>query len=265
MKDIEKARKVVYGAICGDIIGSAYEFHPIKNPDFRLFTPWTRFTDDTVCTVACCDAHNRGIPYKDALLYWCNRYNRVGYGPMFRNWFQNYNPQPYNSWGNGSAMRVSPDGAIATSLEDASELATEHAAITHNHPEGIIGAKATATAITYLLEGGSKEGLREMIERSYGYDLHRTISEIQPDYQFEVSCQKSVPESIICFLESNSYEDTIRKAVAMGGDADTMACIAGGIAAAYYGEIPAKILGECLEMLPDDMYDVIEEFNNSIK
>lgn len=253
---------VLIGAICGDIIGSWYEFCPTQRMDFELFTNQSRFTDDTVCSIAIADALMSGNDFVGKLKYWCRKYPKAGYGGNFNWWFRQDEPQPYNSWGNGSAMRVSAVGAFAKSTDEALTLAEESAIVSHNHPEGIKGAQATALAIQLALEGCTKEEIKKEIEHRFHYDLSRKYADIQPRYTFDVSCQGSVPEAIIAFLESSDYESAIRMAVAYGGDADTQACITGGIAAAYYGEIPDFILRECLYILPLDMKEIIAKFNN---
>lgn len=263
-KNIEAARLVLIGAICGDIIGSCYEWRPTKDLDFKLFSVYSRFTDDTVCSIAIADALMHGKPFAERLQYWCRKYPNAGYGGAYRKWIQSSNPLPYNSWGNGSAMRVSAVGAYARSLDEALATAEASAAVTHNHPEGVKGARAVASAIFLALTGKSKEEIKEYIETTFGYNLSREYKDIQPGYRFDVSCQGSVPESLIAFLESHDYESTVRKAVAMGGDSDTMAAIAGGVAAAYYGDIPTHILEECMRRLPEEMKEVISAFNDSL-
>lgn len=252
------------GAICGDIIGSWYEFCATKRMDFKLFSSSSGFTDDTVCSIAVAEALMNGNDFTGSLTHWCRKYPRAGYGENFRYWFMQANPQPYNSWGNGSAMRVSAVGAFANSIEEVLYLAEMSAAVSHNHPEGIKGAQATALAIHLALVGKSKAEIKEQIESRFGYDLNRKYADIQPDYGFDVSCQGSVPEAIIAFLESTDYESAIRMAVAYGGDADTQAAITGGIAAAYYGEIPAYILTESLSRLPHEMKEIIATFNQTV-
>ncbi len=253
------------GAFIGDILGSTYEFDYTQNYDFELFPHGSSFTDDTVCTIAIADAILRGIPYRDSLIEWCRKYPRAGYGGHFRLWIIVEDPEPYDSWGNGSAMRVSSAGAFGRTLDEVLALAKESAEITHNHPEGIKGAQATAAAIYFALNGMSKEDMRTVLERMFGYDLSRDYYEIQQHYSFDVSCQGSVPESIIAFLHSTDYESTIRLAVAMGGDADTMGAIAGGIAAAYYGGVPENIANRCVELLPGEMVEVIGSFNEALE
>lgn len=247
----------IIGAICGDILGSCYEGAGVKHLDHPLCLRSDRFTDDTVCTIAVTDAIINDLSFADALRKWCRKYPYAGYGGSFRNWFRAENAKPYNSWGNGSAMRVSAAGALASSMEEALDLAKRSAEVTHNHPEGIKGAQATAASIFLARNGKSKEEIKHYIEESFGYDLDRKFCDIQMCYSFDVSCQGSVPESIISFLESSDYEDAVRHAIAMGGDADTMAAISGGIAAAFYGEIPESILTHCMNRLPDDMKKII--------
>lgn len=263
-KEIQTARVVLYGTICGDIIGSVYEGHKTKRLDFPLFGGRNRFTDDTVCTVAVADAIVKGLPFQDSILYWCRKYPHSGYGKRFKSWFHSDNPEPYCSYGNGSAMRVSPIGSFADTMDECLDLARQSAEITHNQPEGVKGAQAVAVAIFMALRGGSKSEIRDFIESQFGYDLRRRYADIQPTYRFHVSCQKSVPESIIAFLESSDYESAVRMAVAYGGDADTMAAIAGGIAAAFYGEIPQIILNHCFHLLPNDIIMAIKDFNQVI-
>lgn len=252
---------MLIGAICGDIIGSWYEFCSTKRIDFELFTDQSRFTDDTVCSIAIADALMNGNDFVGKLKYWCRKYPKAGYGGNFNWWFRQDAPQPYNSWGNGSAMRVSAVGAFAKSTDETLVFAEQSAAVSHNHPEGVKGAQATALAINLALRGCSKEEIKSKIETLFDYDLNRKYADIQPRYTFDVSCQGSVPEAIIAFLESSDYESAIRMAVAYGGDADTQAAIAGGIAAAYYGVIPDYILKECLSRLPLDIKEIISKFN----
>ncbi len=248
----------VLGAICGDIIGSAWEGYYIKTTDFDLFSPDSSFTDDTICTIAMADALSAHKPLAPTLREWGLEYIHLGYGGLFRRWLKSTYPEPYQSWGNGSAMRVSPAACFATSVDDAARLAEETAVITHDHPEGIKGAVATACAIYLAKEGRSKDEIKRYVQSRCGYDLERRYDDIQPGYEFDVTCQGSVPESIVCFLESDSYEDTVRRAVAMGGDTDTMPAIAGSIAAAFYGEITPYILDQASALLTPDIIDVID-------
>ena len=260
---LNKRSLALIGAICGDIIGSWYEFCSTKRVDFDLFTDQSRFTDDTVCSIAIADALMNRNDFVGKLKYWCSKYPKAGYGGNFNWWFRQDNPQPYNSWGNGSAMRVSAVGAFAKSTDETLMLAEASSIVSHNHPEGIKGAQATALAINLALRGCHKEEIKAQIEAHFGYDLSRKYADIQPRYTFDVSCQGSVPEAIIAFLESSDYESAIRMAVAYGGDADTRAAIAGGIAATYYGTIPDYILKECLKRLPLDIKAIVVKFNEA--
>lgn len=262
MKD--SAKMALRGAIYGDIIGSYYEFRPTKDENFLLLTSKSRFTDDTVCSIAIADALMNGNQFVEKLQLWCKKYPLAGYGGAFRRWFQKENPKPYNSWGNGSAMRVSAVGAYARSIEETLDLAKKSAEVTHNHPEGIKGAQATALAIRMGLMGMGKDEIKSEIESRFGYDLNRKYDEIKSLYFFDVSCQGSVPEAIIAFIESYDFESAIRKAVSYGGDADTQAAIAGAIAAAYYKEIPSYIAEECDRRIPDDMKEVIRMFDEKL-
>lgn len=249
------------GAIAGDMIGSAYERMPLKTTEFTLFSPLSRFTDDSVLTVALADALLNGEDYGATFRRWGQRYPRAGYGISFYRWILAKNPQPYGSWGNGSAMRVSPLGWAFDDAERVLAEARKSAAVSHDHPEGIKGAQATALAVFLARTSASKEKIREEISRRFDYDLERTLKEIRPGYRFDVSCQGSVPEAIIAFLESQNYEEAVRNAVSLGGDSDTMACIAGGVAQAYYGTIPREILDETCQRMPAAFKAIVERFN----
>ena len=255
--------KGIIGAIAGDIIGSVYEFHPIKTKDFHLFHKRSTFTDDTIMTLAVAkwllnDKNSKEELVKQ-LQYFGNRYPHGGYGRMFKNWLQTENPKPYGSWGNGSAMRVSPVAWVGESLEEVQKLAELSSIVTHDHPEGVKGALATADAVYLARNGFSKEEIKDHVEVRYGYNLDRTVDEIRPYYKFDVSCQGCVGESIICFLEAEDYEDTIRNCVSLGGDADTMAAIAGGIASAYW-EVPDTIRLDSINKLDYELLSVLKEF-----
>ena len=249
------------GAIAGDIIGSAYEWHSTKSPDFELLTPQSRFTDDTVLTIAVADCILHGKDYAITFKEYGRRYPHAGYGGMFLEWLSNDSLAPYNSFGNGSAMRVSPVGFAFSSLDDVLREAEKSAAVTHNHPEGIKGAQAIAGSIFLAKLGESKDKIREYVEASFAYDLHQTLDEIRPPYQFDETCQGSVPQAIIAFLESSDYEDAVRKAVSLGGDSDTLACMAGGLAQAYYKHVPDYIEEMVRELLDDDLLAIVDEFN----
>lgn len=246
------------GAILGDIIGSIYEHNNIKRKDFPLFSYNSRFTDDTVMTVAIAEAmlnidkfssDSSAITMAGEFMHiWGRRYEYAGYARKFMNWLLQDSPIPYQSFGNGSAMRVSPVAWIfKDDFNNMRRLARATAMPTHNHPEGIKGADAVASAMGLALMGKSKKDIRDFIEREFQYDLHRTCDEIRPEYQMNPTCQGSVPEAIIAFLDGTSYEDVIRNAVSIGGDSDTIAAISGGIAEAYYG-------------LPDEMFDVYKKY-----
>lgn len=257
---INRNCNILIGAIAGDIIGSIYEFNPIKSIDFPLFKEHSRFTDDTVMTIANADWLLTGDSLSGIMLDYGNRYPRAGYGKSFYNWLQKDIPQPYNSFGNGSAMRVSPVGWVLDTLEETLKKAKESAEITHNHPEGIKGAQATAACIYLARTGKSKQEIKGYIESTFGYNLSQTCDEIRIAYQFDVTCQGSVPESIIAFLESKDFEDAIRLAISLGGDADTMGAITGSIAEAYYRNVPDHIKEEILKRLPEEFINVMEKF-----
>ncbi len=249
------------GAVAGDVIGSVYEFNRQKEYDFPLFTPASRATDDSILTIAVADAILHGREYLDTVHAYARAYPDRGYGGFFRRWMYSDTPQPYNSFGNGSAMRVSAVGWAFDSVERVLSEAERSAAITHNHPEGIKGAQATALSVFLARYGESKETIKQEIVRRFGYDLERRLDEIRPRYEFNESCQETVPEAIIAFLESEDYIDSIRKAVSLGGDADTLAAITGSIAEAYYGGVPAEIVAEVRERLPVELWNIIEEFS----
>ena len=248
------------GAIAGDIIGSVYEVAPIKTKDFPLFSPSTTFTDDTVLTVALADSIINNISYVYKLKEYYHAYPWAGYGGAFLMWAGSHHSQPYNSWGNGSAMRVSPVGFAYDDLETVLEKAKQSAEVTHNHPEGIKGAQATAAAIFLARTGKDKSSIKEYIENTFGYHLNTPLDEIRLTYSFDVSCQGSVPQSIVAFLESTSYEDAIRNAISLGGDSDTMACITGGIAQAFYGDVPDFIQKQVFNILPEPLFKITRKF-----
>ena len=256
--------ELLLGAIAGDIIGSAYEFNPVKSQDFRLFSGDSRFTDDTVMTVANADWLLNGGDLVQTMQRYGRHYRHRGYGGMFGKWIWAEAPQPYNSFGNGSAMRVSPVGWAFKTLEETLDAAKRSAEVTHNHPEGIKGAQAVAAAIYLARTGKTKPEIKEYIKSAFGYNLDKTCNEMRPDYRFDVTCQGSVPESIIAFLEGIDYESTIRLAISLGGDADTMAAIAGGIAEAYYKEIPSYIKEEVLKKLPNEFISIMQQFHERI-
>ena len=255
--------KGIIGAICGDIIGSTREWNPIKTKDFDLFQDDSTFTDDTVMTLAiakwlCEDKYSDEVLIKN-LQCFGNVYPDAGYGGMFIKWLAQKSPKPYGSWANGSAMRVSPCAWVGNSLSEVQSLAKRSAIVTHNHPEGIKGALATADAIYLAKRGMDKIEIKKHIEDTYSYNLSRSIDEIRQNYSFDVSCAGSVPEAIISFLKANDYEDAIRNAISLGGDADTQAAITGSIAGAYWG-IPKKIFLKSVNLLDDYLVDVLIDF-----
>lgn len=248
------------GAIAGDIIGSVYERCPIKTKEFPLFHPQCRFTDDTVLTVAVADAILTRRPYEQSMREIGRRYPRAGYGGSFIGWLHSDHPQPYNSWGNGSAMRVSPVGFAFNTEDEVLSEAEKTASISHNHPEGVKGAQATALSVYLARSGHTKEEIREQINQRFGYNMHRSVENIRPTYSFDVSCQGTVPEAIIAFLDSGSYEDAVRNAVSLGGDSDTLACITGGIAEAFYRSVPDGIRAKVRKVLTPDLLRITEAF-----
>lgn len=248
------------GAIAGDIAGSAYESRPVKRKDVPLFGPLATFTDDTVLTVAVADTVLGDRDYGRALRAYTRRHPLRGYGGHFLQWAAASGMGPYNSFGNGSAMRVSPVAWAFDSQDDVLREAARTAECTHDHPEGIKGAQATALAVFLARSGEDKESIRRRISEHFGYDLSRTVDEIRPGYSFDVTCQGSVPEAIIAFLDSHSYEDALRNAISLGGDSDTQACIAGAVAEAYYKDIPAEFLRQIRTHLTEDLWDKTAEF-----
>ncbi|MBQ8959841.1 MAG: ADP-ribosylglycohydrolase family protein [Ruminococcus sp.] len=256
------------GAILGDIIGSPYEFDMgDKTKDFPLFSQNSEFTDDSVMTVAVAEAllASEGKPDEEiraalveSMRRWGNRYPYAGYGARFRGWLSSEDPKPYGSYGNGSAMRVSPAGWLYKDMETTRKMAALTASVTHDHPEGIKGAEATASAMFLARSGKSKAEIREYIVREFGYDLSRTCDEIRPDYHHVESCQQTVPEAITAFLEGTDFEDVIRTAVSLGGDCDTLTCIAGAMAEAFYG-VTQELAEECRSRIDPQMRSVAEE------
>lgn len=258
------------GAVVGDIIGSTYEFVDMKRYDFDLLPEGSCFTDDSVMTIAVAHwlAHyDEGGLTTEQLISTMQelgrKYPYAGYGSSFNSWLWSENPQPYNSWGNGAAMRVSPVGLYAETLDEALELAKRTAEVSHNHPEGIKGAQAVAVAVWMATRDHSKDEIRNYITEKFHYDLSRTVDEIRPTYRWDVSCKGSMSEAIICFLESNDFEDVIRLAVSLGGDADTLGAISGSIAACIY-PIPNHITVECEKRLTPDLLQIMSDFEEYI-
>lgn len=265
----------MYGAILGDIIGSPFEFdRGDKTKDFKLFSRRSHFTDDSVMTLAVCEAllkvgQDAAVKeIEDAVITsmqsWGRRYPHEGYGGYFRHWLTARHPEPYNSFGNGSAMRVSAAGWLYDSLEKTRVVAKATANVTHNHPEGIKGAEATASAIFMARNGSSKEEIKKYIENEFHYDLNRTLDEIRPSFHMDETCQKTVPEAIIAFLEARDFEDAIRNAVSLGGDTDTLGAITGSIAEAYFG-ISETLISECRNRINKDMRDVVDTFYSFVR
>ena len=248
------------GAIAGDIIGSRFEQNPIKTTDFELFHPECRFTDDSVLTLAVAEHIFLGRDLVDTLKEYFNQYPDAGYGERFMQWASSPSREPYNSFGNGSAMRVSPVGFAFDSLEVVLEKARGTAEVTHNHPEGIKGAQATAAAVFLARTGSSKKEIKSFIETQFQYNLSDRLDAIRPQYTFDATCQGSVPQAITAFLESESFEDAVRKAVSLGGDSDTQACIAGGIANAFYGKLPDIISAEVHSRLEVPLRQILTLF-----
>jgi ADP-ribosylglycohydrolase len=257
----ERVGLVLLGAVAGDIIGSVHEYDAWKEYDFPLFGPRSKFTDDSVLTLAIAEAIVSGRSYLDCVREFAPRYPRAGYGGMFRAWMASDNAAPYNSYGNGSAMRVSPVGWAFDSVEEVLREAEASAAITHNHPEGIKGAQATALAVYMARTGADKKSIKGEIEERFGYDLDRTVDGIRPGYKFDVTCMGTVPEAVIAFLDSEDFEDAVRKAVSLGGDADTLAAITGAIAEAFYGAVPREIASEVEIRLPAELWVTVEVFS----
>jgi len=256
---------LILGAITGDIIGSVYEFHNVKRKDFDLFTPKTKFTDDSILTVATMEALLSGettsAGYARLYQSYGRQYPNRGWGNRFHYWIHCDNPQPYDSWGNGSAMRASPIGWAYDTIGEVLAEAEKSASVSHNHSEGIKGAQAAALAVFLARNGAGKRDIKRGIADRFGYNLERTCDEIRADYSFDESCQGTVPEAVTAFLESTDYEDAIRLAVSLGGDSDTLACITGGIAEAYYGGVPSNLAAKALSLLPDDLISVIAQFS----
>lgn len=259
----------MYGAILGDMIGAPYEFdRGAKVKDFPLFSAGSHFTDDSVMTVAVAEAlmATLGKDEKvvkmvliDAMQRWGRKYPDAGYGARFQLWLEKINPNPYGSYGNGSAMRVSAAGWLYDSLEETRRVARWTAEVTHNHPEGVKGAEAVASAIFLARTGAEKMAIRDYIVTNFGYGLSRSCDEICPTYSHVESCQETVPEALAAFLEGEDFEDVVRTAVSLGGDCDTLTCIAASIAEAFYG-VPENLAAECRARLPEEMLAVIDRF-----
>ena len=264
----------MYGAILGDIIGSPFEFDMgDKTKDFELFTTGCTFTDDSVMTVAVAEAlmtvgtNGEALDIEKAVIRsmreWGRRYPHAGYGGRFRIWLKGNSSKPYGSYGNGSAMRVSAAGWLYDTLEETRKAARASAVVTHNHPEGIKGAEATACAIFMARNKAGKEEIKSYIQNEFHYNLSRSLDDIRPFYHHVESCQQTVPEAITAFLEAKDFEDAIRNAVSLGGDTDTLAAITGSMAEAYF-DIPANLRAECRKRVSEDMRNVLQKFDEFI-
>jgi ADP-ribosylglycohydrolase len=251
------------GAIAGDIIGSVHEFAGTKSTDFDLFVPDSRFTDDTVLAVAVADCLLNGVDYVDAFHQYFANYPNAGYGLRFFDWAASGLREPYNSFGNGSAMRVPAVGYAFDTLDDVLAESGRSAAVTHNHPEGIRGAQATAAAVFMARRGDTKQRIRDSLQAMFGYRLSDRLDDLRPTYRFDESCQGTVPAALIAFFESGDYEDAIRKAISLGGDADTLACITGAVAEAHYGGVPSHIAVPAMAMLDDSLRHIVVRFRAS--
>ena len=263
----------MYGSILGDMIGCPYEFDQgDKTKDFPLFSRRSSFTDDTVMTCAVAEAlldvRDAGTESDDeavkaalvrSMRAWGQKYPYAGYGARFNRWLSAARPQPYNSCGNGSAMRVGPAGWLYDTMEETRRMARLTSVVTHDHPEGIKGAEAIAVAIFLARTGSTKAEIKDYVVREFGYDLSRTCDEIRPHYHHVETCQKSVPEALTGFFEGADFEDVIRTTVSLGGDCDTLACIAGSVAEAFYG-VPEELKDECRRRLAPDLTEVLDRF-----
>ena len=251
------------GAVSGDVIGSVYEFASEKRYDFPLFTERSRITDDSVLTLAIADSILSGRSYLECVREYALAYPGMGYGGFFRAWMHADDPRPYRSYGNGSAMRVSAVGWAFNETDEVLTQARNSAEITHDHPEGIKGAQAAALAVFLARTGETKATIKGEIAGRFGYDLEHRLEDIRPTYRFNETCQGTVPQAVMAFLESESFEDAVRKAVSLGGDADTLGAITGSVAEAFYGGVPAKIVEEVRPRVPAKLWDVIERFSAS--
>lgn len=250
------------GSIIGDIAGSIHEFTGNRDPHVDLFPPESEATDDSILTLATCEAILTGRDYGEVYREFGRMYPDPmgGYGLRFHDWLHSDDPAPYGSWGNGSAMRVGPVGYAFDDVDEVLRQAHRSAAVTHDHPEGIKGAQATALAVLLARQGVGKEGIRTAISGRFGYDLGRTVESIRATYTFQDSCQHTVPEALIAVLDANSFEEAIRNAISLGGDADTLGCIAGGVAQALFRDVPTMWCAIALDQLPAHLLDVAERF-----
>ncbi|MCY3877813.1 MAG: ADP-ribosylglycohydrolase family protein [Rhodobacteraceae bacterium] len=249
----------MWGAVIGDIIGSVYEWDRIKTKEFEFFQAECFYTDDTVCTAAVADILLNDSPAAQTLQHWCRQHPGRGYGGMFHRWIGFSQPEPYGSFGNGAAMRVSPAAYLHRhqTLEHVLRATDRVTAVTHNHAEGMKGARATSHAIWLGFQGGQPDGIRKIIKEKYGYDLSPSVDEIRPGYRFDETCQRTVPEAITCALEATSFEDAVRNAISLGGDADTLAAIAGPIAESLFG-IPENLIRTVKQRYLEEASDITE-------
>ena len=264
----------MYGAIISDMVGAPYEFdRGKKTKDFPLFIGESQFTDDSVMTAAVAEAlldsaggseETVKARLVQSIQRWGRRYPNAGYGAMFSSWLTQSSPKPYGSFGNGSAMRVSPAGWLYKDIETTRTVARWTSEVSHNHPEGVKGAEAVASAVFLARTGADKGTIRQYIIDEFAYDLSRTCDEIRPAYSHDETCQKTVPEAVTAFLEGNGFEDVIRTAVSLGGDCDTLTCISGSIAEAFYG-VPQNLIGECRARLSDDLKEIVDRFWNHVR
>ena len=252
------------GAVIGDIIGSRFEFNNHRSEDFTLFTEKSVVTDDTILSIATADCLLHNKEYASTYQLYAQKYPNGNYGGMFSKWMYAPNPKPYGSFGNGSGMRVSPVGWFFSNLEDTLKEAEKSAAVTHNHPEGIKGAQSIAMAIFLARMGSSKQEIKSAIESKFNYNLDFNLDTLRKTNKFDETCQITVPQSIYCFLISNSFEDAIRKAISIGGDSDTIACMTGGIAEAFYKEISEEILANAKKVIPTEFWEIWEEFQDRV-
>lgn len=262
-KIVSKSNTII-GAVIGDVIGSAYEWNNVKTADFALFTAKSDFTDDTVLTIAVADSLLNKKDFARTIWDYGRKYPGRGYGCRFQNWLEEYELKPYDSFGNGSAMRASAVGFAFDNLETVLKVAKQSAEVTHNHPEGIKGAQSTAAAIFLSRQGKSKHEIKEYLSSNFNYNLDFTLDEIRPTYNFDETCQGSVPQAIVAFLESSDFESAIRLAISIGGDSDTIACITGGIASAFYKNIPKEMLDFAVNKLPNEFIEVMNKFEEEI-
>ena len=250
------------GALTGDIVGSIYEWNNIKTTEFPLFQDHCHFTDDSVLTVALAESILTGEGYGTLMKRYFRHYPDAGYGSSFQRWARGERAGPYQSWGNGAAMRISPVGWGFDSLAQVLQKAEEYSVPTHDHPEGIKGAQAVAAAVYLGRTGSSKARIKSYAAENFGYDLCRSCDQIRPDYSFDVSCQGTVPQAITAFLESSDFEGAIRLAISLGGDSDTLACITGAMAQAFYGGVPEPIAARTLGFLDEPLRRVTLEFHD---